>query len=213
MQRTATVLIALLAVLALAGAAGSFAGVDQPSLQGDEEFGEERNTSRGNGSDPGPPNGTESGVQVDDGGDGPAESSGDGGVSPLFVAVFVGALLAAACLAILLTGDDDRAASPDREPAGGEGPRPTVSLSYGSPDDNAVVRAWTRMRAETGVDDARTPGETARRATEQGLPREAVSRLTDQFRAVRYGDRSVDERRERAARAAMDDIEEEEDEP
>ena len=46
-----------------------------------------------------------------------------------------------------------------------------------------------------------TPGEVSRAAVERGLPERPVRALTDAFREVEYGDRSPDERGERAREA------------
>lgn len=49
--------------------------------------------------------------------------------------------------------------------------------------------AWLEMLDRAGVTDphARSPRESARRAVENGLPREPVERITREFEAVRYG--------------------------
>lgn len=223
MKRTATLLFALLAVVAIAAAAGSFDPAAQPSLDVDRETAtletistpDEFRTATGrpNRSAPPTPAGPEGGEQVNSAPGGTLPGSGAGGVSPLFVAVFVGALVASAVLAVVLTGDDDRADAPPRPSTEGPAdPRPTVDVRYGTPEDNVVVRAWERLGDAVGADDAETPGETARRAADSGVPRDAVAALTDHFRAVRYGDEPLDDDRRRDANEALDRLDGE-DEP
>lgn len=68
----------------------------------------------------------------------------------------------------------------------------------------SVEEAWDRFTDQIRVrnPDARTPGEFARVAAGRGLPSDAVGRLTETFREVRYGDRSPSgERFERAREA------------
>jgi hypothetical protein len=158
-----------------------------------------------NKSAPPTPAGEEGGGYVASAQPATAADSGSGGVSPLFVAVFVAGLIASGALALVLTGDDDRAPPPESGPSDDPDPRPAVDVSYSTPDDSAVVRAWTRLASAAGSESTETPDETAQRATEAGLPRDAVDRVTDHFSAVRYGGRPADEeRRERAASAAID---------
>lgn len=54
---------------------------------------------------------------------------------------------------------------------------------------NPVHEAWLELLDRAGIDDphARSPRESARRAVENGLPREPVERVTREFEAVRYG--------------------------
>ncbi|WP_137286034.1 DUF4129 domain-containing protein [Halorussus salinisoli] len=68
----------------------------------------------------------------------------------------------------------------------------------------SVEEAWEAMRDRVPVRnrDARTPGEVARSAAERGYPDEAVRRLTDAFREVRYGDLPRDDRTD-SARSAL----------
>ncbi|MFC4451681.1 DUF4129 domain-containing protein [Halorussus aquaticus] len=75
------------------------------------------------------------------------------------------------------------------------------------PEDTAppsVEEAWQTMRDRVAVRnrDARTPGEVARAAARRGYPDEAVRRLTDAFREVRYGDLPRDGRTD-SARSAL----------
>ncbi|MFB6150396.1 MAG: DUF4129 domain-containing protein [Haloarculaceae archaeon] len=206
MKRLATALIALLAVFALASAAGSFEGADGGRITGDATL-VERSGSHGGGAAPGAPKGSNGGSAVGSGGStATAQHTGGGGVSPLFVALLVGALVACGVLAVVLTDDDVRAPRPDEEAPedGDEQSVPAVSLSYDAPPDNAVIRAWRSLSRATGDDDSRTPEETERVAAERGFPGGAVATVASHFRAVRYGDESVDERRRRAVADAVE---------
>jgi len=71
----------------------------------------------------------------------------------------------------------------------------------------SVEEAWRAMTERVRVRnrDARTPGEFARAAVERGYPDDAVARLTDAFREVRYGDLPRADRTS-AARSALDRI-------
>nr|WP_240147647.1 DUF4129 domain-containing protein [Halorussus sp. JP-T4] len=68
-----------------------------------------------------------------------------------------------------------------------------------------VEEAWEALRDRVPVRNrrARTPGEVARAAARRGYPDEAVRRLTDAFREVRYGDLPRDARTD-SARSALD---------
>ena len=211
-----TALVALLAVLALGGAAGGFDSASAPGLENDWEPTVVTTDGPPDGLPPEPPfrnrsapptpTGEEGGGYVDSPPPATVADAGSGGVSPLFVAVFLGGLLASGALALVLTGDDDRAPPPGDGPGGDAGdPRPAVDVSYESPADSVVVRAWRRLATAAGSDPTETPGETARRAREAGLPRDAVDRVSDHFSAVRYGGRPADEtERERDAREAIE---------
>ncbi|WP_135362880.1 DUF4129 domain-containing protein [Halosimplex halophilum] len=209
MRRSATALIALLALVALVTAAGSLGGTDQPTLYS--------GTTPTQPMPTGTPPGVGGGANGTDAPDSrrvveeetpvpPDESGEDGGVSTLLVAGLVGGLLVALVLAVVLTGDDTRA--PPRDESGdGDGatgpPTPTVDPAYDAPGDNAVVRAWRRLRDRTGADESTTPGETAAAAVDRGYPAEAVDRVTRGFEAVRYGRRPpTDEQERRASRLA-----------
>jgi hypothetical protein len=78
-------------------------------------------------------------------------------------------------------------------------------------DDRTVTieEAWERMVARLSVPnpDARTPGEYARWAVDNGMPPDAVQRLTDVFRDAEYGPNAPDERQEETARSAISHIE------
>lgn len=215
MRRATTALVALVAVLALGAAAGGFDSASAPGLEGDlqpstvptgEPSGVPPEPPFRNKSAPPTPGGKEGGGYVASPPPATVADSGSGGVSPLFVAVFVGGLVASAALALVLTGDDDRAPLPDSGPGDGDGdPRPAVDVTYDSPGDSAVVRAWERLATATGSGPTETPNETARRATDAGFPRNAVDRVTDHFSAVRYGGEPADEgHRERDIREAIE---------
>lgn len=203
MQRTGTVLIALLAVLALAVAAGGFTtGGGGPLVTSDTDLGEGTGapsrvpmpSSTGGG-------GGGSGLL------GAVGAAGDGGGSVLLVVGFLVALGGLVVLAVALTGDDERAPRPETdEVAETADPRPVVEVQYRAPEDSLVVRAWERLATATGSGSAETPGETARSATAAGLPRETVERLAEGFRAVRYGGEPP-ESREDAARDALAAVE------
>lgn len=216
MRRATIALVALVAVLALGAAAGGFDTASAPGLESDWEPTVVTTTGTPTGLPPKlpfvnksgspTPTGEEGGTYVGSAPPATVADSGSGGVSPPFVAVFVGALLASVVLALALTGDDDRAPLPENGPGDDDSdPRPAVDVSYSTPDDSAVVRAWTRLASATESGPTDTPEETARRATEAGLPRDAVDRVTDHFSAVRYGGEPADqERRERDSRDAIE---------
>jgi hypothetical protein len=214
-RRATTALVALLAVLALGAAAGGFDAASAPGLESDWEpttvptddpTGVPGTPPFQNKSAPSTPGGEAGGSYVASPPPATVADSGSGGVSPLFVAVFVGGVLASAVLALVLTGDDDRAPPPGSDPGEGDGdPRPTVDVTYDSPEDSAVVRAWNRLSTATGSGPTETPNETARRATHAGFPRDAVDRVTDHFQAVRYGGEPADaDGREGEARDAIE---------
>jgi hypothetical protein len=221
-RRVTTALVALVAVLALGAAAGGFDTASAPGLEGDWQrttvtvdspSGLPPEPPFRNKSAPPTPSGEEGGGYVASTPPATVADSGSGGVSPLFVAVFVGGLVASAALALVLTGDDDRAPLPDEGPGDGDGgPRPAVDVSYDTPGDSAVVRAWERLATAVESGPTDTPGETAQRATDAGFPGDAVDRVTDHFSAVRYGGEPADEgRRERDAREAIETFERVED--
>jgi hypothetical protein len=201
-RRATTALVALLAVFALGAAAGGFDAPGGPELEGDW-----RPTTITDGespdgvpaerplrtrSAPPTPSGEDGGAYVDSEPDGTVASAGSEGVSPLFVAVFVGGLLASGLLALALTGDDDRAPAPPESPDPTD-PRPTVEVRYGTPPDSPVVRAWERVATAVDAAPTETPGETARRAADADLSRSTVDRLAAAFEAVRYGSASADD--------------------
>ncbi|WP_049930428.1 DUF4129 domain-containing protein [Halosimplex carlsbadense] len=213
MRRFATALIALFALVALVTAAGSFGGTEQPTLYS--------GTTPTEPMPVGPPpvagggenstTATDSRDVIDDETPVPPDESGDGdGVSTLLVAGLFGGLLVAAVVAVLLTGDDARA-PPRDESGGGNGPdgppTPTVEPTYDSPADNAVVRAWRRLRERADADETATPGETATAAVERGYPDDAVESVTRGFEAVRYARRSPTDEQERTAGRLADRLE------
>ncbi|WP_254769109.1 DUF4129 domain-containing protein [Salinilacihabitans rarus] len=86
------------------------------------------------------------------------------------------------------------AADPDPEP---------------EPEPETIEEMWEELRSLVPVRRrrSRTPGEYARAAVERGLPADAVSRLTEAFREVRYGDYPPTPDRTRRARDAYERIE------
>ena len=201
MKRIGTALVALLAILALGGAAGGFSPAGQPTLSSD--------TGPGGGSGPynAVPQAGDSGGGGNGGGPvGSVASAASSGVSALFVAGFVAALLVCAGLALVLTGDDERAPAPEADSENGPGDtRPRIEVTYSSPDENAVVRAWNRLTDAVGAETAETPRETASRAAGHGYDADSVERLAESFSAVRYGDESA-EGRERDARDVLAEL-------
>ncbi|NEU58200.1 DUF4129 domain-containing protein [Halorussus sp. MSC15.2] len=89
------------------------------------------------------------------------------------------------------------------EDSGNSGGTPRDGPEDTSPP--SVEEAWRTMRDRVAVRnrDARTPGEVARAAARRGYPDEAVRRLTEAFREVRYGDLPRDDRTD-SARSALD---------
>lgn len=79
---------------------------------------------------------------------------------------------------------------------------------------NDVYRAWRDLSRAVGVtDQAHTPREVARRATERGFDEDAVDELTTVFREVRYSSHSPTAEQERQARAAAERLQPDEDVP
>lgn len=88
-----------------------------------------------------------------------------------------------------------------------------------SPDDPRTPRArfrriWRRFASQVVPTEwpRRTAGEVSRRAIERGMPSEPVEQLTDTFRDVEYGDRSLTERQVERASAALSALTDEEEE-
>jgi hypothetical protein len=206
-QRLGTALIALLAVLALGVAAGGFSPAGQPSLSSDTGL------AGGGGPYDSVPRGGDSGGGGSGGGPvGSVVAAASSGLSPLFVAAFVAALMTCAGLALALTGDDERAPVPEDDPENGAGEtRPRIEVTYGAPEDNVVVRAWHRLSDAVSAETAETPRETADRAAGHGFDEDAVDRLAESFGAVRYGDEPA-EGRERDARDVLADVDGRDDE-
>jgi hypothetical protein len=206
-----SVVVALLAVLALAAAAGSFAASDTPSLTGSDTLQGSADSDSTAGDDGGP-DGPSFGAWVSL----PALGVPPGGSSSILGVAFVLAVLVCGGPAVALTGDDDRAPPPDSQAEtaetdgdGASSHRGTVRLAYERPGDSAVVRAWSRLADEAGIEETQTPGEAARHAADEGLPGDAVRTIAEQFRAVRYGRADADERRERSAAAALEELDRE----
>lgn len=100
--------------------------------------------------------------------------------------------------------------APDTDDEAGEGGRPAGATGPGATagDEDGrkrrTIRAlWRRFakRVRPRTWRRSTPGEVSRAAIERGLPERPVRALTDAFREVEYGDRSADERDERAREA------------
>lgn len=70
---------------------------------------------------------------------------------------------------------------------------------------NDVYRAWLDLvrRVASDPSRSRTPSEWAERAVDAGLDPDAVSTVTDTFRAVRYGGAAVTEDEKRRVRDAL----------
>lgn len=187
MKRLGTALVALLALVAFAGAAGTFHAVDGPTISDSETpEGETQITDV-----PPPTGGPPAGADESDARSAPTETpvsaSDSGGVSPLFVPAFLGSLLASGLFVVFLTGDDERAPeAPMDDDSGNEGPTPSVDPEYDSPA-HAVARAWGRLRERAGASETETPREVAARSRESRLPTGPVRTITRRFRTVRYG--------------------------
>ncbi|WP_436929673.1 DUF4129 domain-containing protein [Halosimplex halobium] len=189
MQRSGTALVGLLALVALAGAAGTFGAVDGPVVTGD-------GTPAGPATptEVPPPTGVPGGAsesEVQRAATPTTAAAGDsGGVSRFVVPAVGGSLLAAGLLVVFLTGHDERAPEVPDDGPGDDDPTPAVDPAYDSPDGNAVTRAWRHLRDRADADETATPGDVAARALDAGLPGSPVETVTDRFRAVRYGDGS-----------------------
>lgn len=92
---------------------------------------------------------------------------------------------------------------------GRSGPRSSAEPEPEDPGPPSVEEAWRTMAERVRVPNrrARTPEEVARAAVERGFPDDAVRRLTDAFREVRYGGFSRSSRTE-TARSALDRLRE-----
>lgn len=88
---------------------------------------------------------------------------------------------------------------------GRSGPRSSAKPEPEDPGPPSVEEAWRTMSERVRVPNrrARTPEEVARAAVERGYPDDAVRRLTDAFREVRYGGFPRSSRTE-TARSALD---------
>ena len=95
-------------------------------------------------------------------------------------------------------------------PTIGQPTRQSSETSPGPEDDNGQTQrsvrelwqAFVRLVLRR-VNRTITPGAIARRAIDQGLPEAPVTRLTDAFRAVEYGQASADDKRDRAEAAYL----------
>ena len=201
-QRLGTALVGLLALVALAGAAGTFGAVEAPVVSGGGTP-----TGPSTPTDLPPPTGVPGGLADSEiqraAAPTTAATGSSGGVSPFVVPAVGGSLLAAGLLVVVLTGHDERAPAAPDETTAGEGPTPTVDPAYDPPEENAVTRAWRRLGERADADETATPGDVAARALDRRLPRESVVTITERFRAFRYGgDSAGGERGEPAAEAA-----------
>jgi len=196
-NRFATALIALLVLVALVTAAGSFDPTDQPQIDADstpppeqpEAVSPNGNSNERTQSD------TQSSNLVDGETQAPPISGDEGsGVSSLVVVALVGGLVTAALLAVVLTGDDARAPPREGDDSADEEPDPTIPAvdpAYDSPTDNPAVRMWRRLSDHIeDVEDSATPREVAATAIDRGFPVGAVKDVTKEFETVRYGSRS-----------------------
>lgn len=192
MKRFATAMIALLALVALVTAAGSFDPTDQPQVDAESTPGESALEAASGDVEAGDRSGaTQSSNHVDSATRIPPDSGDGGGISWLVVAALVGGLVATAVLAVVLTGDDARAPPREGDDPAGDEPEPTIPAvepTYDSPTDNPAVRAWRRLSDRVGgVDDSTTPREVASEAVDCGVPARAVEGITTEFETVRYG--------------------------
>lgn len=96
---------------------------------------------------------------------------------------------------------DDSGEESQREEAAGPA---TGADADDEPDPISLREAWRRFARRVAGDwRRRTPGEVARVALDEGLPRESVLALTEVFRDVEYGDRPPSEERVERAREAF----------
>jgi len=207
-QRFGIAVVALLALIAFAGAAGTFDAVDSPSIGSDE-------TPTGQQTVTGPP--PSAGTSDTDGSDldrapteSPVGASDGGGVSPLFVPAVVGSLLASGLFVVFLTGDDERAPEVPAADDSAADPVPTVEPNYERSGDGPVRRAWADLRERADGDETATPREVAAQALDGQLPVDPVATITDRFRAVRYGDEVPTDReieRTQSAASSLNDAE------
>jgi hypothetical protein len=209
MRRSTTALVALLAVVAFAGAAGTFDAAESP-------------TPGIEGSGPGPEQGTapqagtgESGPSAEDGGglvDRPSsdvqqESRASGGTSPVLVAVVLGAVLVGGVLILVLTDDDRRAPDRSDRAESDTDPLPSIRPTYGDPPDSDVVRAWERVLNRVGgAEESTTPREVAARPSDRET-RSVLESLSEAFEAVRYGREPTTADRRAVARTALGAVE------
>ena len=120
------------------------------------------------------------------------------------------ALIALAALAVGLGYRRRRSAgSPEKtrptDPVGSTARKPTAESNReasGRPSLRTLWRTFARW-VVPGRWVSQTPGDVARQAVDQGFPRGPVERLTNVFREVEYGDRSLSEERYARAKAAL----------
>lgn len=187
MKQLGTALVALLALVAFAGAAGTFDAVEGPTIGG-------------------PPGGDDDSEARRAPTETPVGASDSGGVSPLFVPAVFGSLLASGLFVVFLTGDDERAPEPPVDDESGDaGPTPSVGPTYES-QVNAVARAWRRLCERAGASETETPREVAARSRKSRLPTGPVRTITERFRAVRYGDHGPTEDQAADAIAAAESL-------
>ncbi|MFC7195607.1 hypothetical protein ACFQL4_14855 [Halosimplex aquaticum] len=192
MQRLGTALVAFLALVALAGAAGTFDAVEGPSITGDETPAGQPTLTEVPPPTGAPAGSDESSVQRAPTETRAAASGSGGGVSPLFVPAVVGSLFASGLFVVFLTGDDERAPeAPPGDDSTDENPVPNVDPDYGSPAESALVDAWRRLRGRAGADETATPGEVAARAIDRDLPQTGFrpSRIGSERSATGTSDR------------------------
>jgi len=210
-KRFATALIALLALVALVTAAGSYESTGQPRLGVDSTSVAPNPQDRSPGGVGPGKTATNQSSKSREAGDPPKSPpetpDNDDGLSTLIIVGLLGGLFVVAVLAVVLTDDDTRAPprTGDNPPNEDRPPTPPVDPAYEPPAENGVVSAWRRLsdRVDT-IDDSSTPGEAASVAVERGFPSDTVEGLTDQFESVRYGRESPSSEQERRANRLAD---------
>lgn len=106
------------------------------------------------------------------------------------------------------SGSDGDPPAPPVPPTGGG---PTASAYADPPPDRPIYRAWreTLGAIELARPASATPGERAAAARDRGWDDESVATLTDAFERARYGDGPADEAETERAREAADRLREE----
>lgn len=208
MRRTPA-LLALLAVLSFALAAGGAGSVDPPALgvdagaDGARDGPQPRNRSQAERGQP---------PDTDDGdrdlvhtAAAPPEGEGGDATVPAWALGVAAAAVGGGLVAALLLTDGDEAALDPPEPTGaasGDGRSAVPRPEYRTPGDAEVYRAWERLTAAVDAPPTASPREVAAAAVDSGLPDDAVEEVTALFRAVRYGPADPDPDREARARDA-----------
>lgn len=157
------------------------------------------------------------------GGGGGSILAGEATTSPVDPSFALSALLLACLvgvgLAFVYLGRDDlptvggapdaEGTDPDVAAVGRAAGEAADRIAAGTAVENEVFRAWRSMTDHLDVDSpaTSTPADFAAAAVEAGMDRDDVAALTDLFEETRYGDYEVTEGRERAAVAALRDIE------